>query len=620
MRALVLAIVFLGCSGSGAPTIPCAVPVGDGTRRAPLPAPLVAPCDAQGWCWENPLPFRDSIRAIWHREDLTVLVSDRGHVLALRDGVWEALPPLPKPVGETDIPTINDIWAGGGRIYIAGGIRIEGVVWDYDGAAWTAHHFEDGFNPHHIWGTRADDVMTVGADGTRHYSGGAWTAPAAPGTRGQGVWGCGGVYFAGFFPSTDFDGERVVARFDGSSWGKTAVVPSDNVQFSAISGTSPTNVFAAGIINEASADIAWHFDGKTWTDLDLPDCVGLYDIVATGERQALATGLDSNGMARIWRYGGATWSIAFEDGMSRLSVATTKDVLGCSKQGVRQFDGESWFAPFPLPVDNPLNSKSFTGIWGDGAGALFLIARDGSIFERVGDSWLDMSAPVVAASAPLAIWGAAANDVFVVGERGLVLHWDGAAWTQMALPVMTNSTTLRAVWGVDGSHVFAVGDSGRIAGYDGTRWSDLESVAENLTGVWGTSATNVWAVGVRGLLVHFDGTVWDDSSRLPGDARDIAGIWGSGPTKIFVVGADNVYGYDGAAWTKTTLGTAVDAKAIWGRAADDVTLVGTNGMAFHFDGTAWKDIRAEHAWTFNAIFGDAAGLRAVGELGTISIR
>ena len=59
---------------------------------------------------------------------------------------------------------------------------------------------------------------------------------------------------------------------------------------------------------------------------------------------------------------------------------------------------------------------------------------------------------------------------------------------------------------------------------------------------------------------------------------------------------------------------------MWGRAANDVYIVGGNGMAFHYDGAAWTDIRAEHDWTFNAIWGDAAQIRAVGDLGTISVR
>ena len=98
------------------------------------------------------------------------------------------------------------------------------------------------------------------------------------------------------------------------------------------------------------------------------------------------------------------------------------------------------------------------------------------------------------------------------------------------------------------------------------------------------------------------------------------GIWGSGPNQIFVVGGTSVWRYDGAAWTASTLPSPSAARAVWGRAANDVYIVGGGGMAFHYDGAAWTDIGAEHDWTFNAIWGDAARIRAVGDLGTISVR
>ena len=132
---------------------------------------------------------------------------------------------------------------------------------------------------------------------------------------------------------------------------------------------------------------------------------------------------------------------------------------------------------------------------------------------------------------------------------------------------------------------------------------------------------DIWTAGVRGLIAHFDGAAWDDSQSLGGNIpSSIEGIWGSGPDQIFVVGGANVWRYDGAVWSATALPSAAPAKAVWGRAANDAYIVGGNGMAFRWDGTAWQDIHAEHAWTFNAIWGDATQIRAVGDLGTISVR
>ncbi len=621
--AVALASSSAGCGGDDAGSgrlVPCEVPAGNGGPRAPLPPPLVAPCDAQGWCWESPLPFRDSLGAIWHRADQTIVASSRGHVLRLLGGAWQALPALPKPAGATGIVGIHDLWAAGDNIYVAGDVDTTGIIWSYDGAAWTAHAFERDFNPFHIWGNREREVMAVGAGGARLGSGGGWRDIPPPRLAGQGVWGCGDSYFAGLFQGNFLDEEAVIGRYRGGAWEKSSDLPEVNVQFSAISGAANDDVFASGVVNGASRNVAWHFDGSAWTDLALPDSPGLLDIAATGSGNALAIGAGADGIARVWRYDGAGWSVQAERGLLGLSAATSEDILGRSNLGVHQFDGAQWMDPFPLPLDGPLASKSLTGIWGTGA-TMFLIASDGSIFEHTGGGWSAMATPPAAARALNAVWGSSAIDVFAVGGRGLIWHWDGTTWSETTLPAVAGTPDLKAVWGPAGGPIYAVGSSGVIVRWDGTAWTLEDRVAEDLVGIWGTSASDIWAIGVRGRVVHFDGAAWDDSQSLTGNiASNVAGIWGSGPNQIFVVGGTTVWRYDGATWAESSLPTASPATAIWGRGAEDVFIVGGSGMAFHYDGAAWTDIRAEHAWTFHALWGDGARIRAVGDLGTISVR
>jgi len=618
-----------GCGGGSADSgkpIACGVPAATGAPLTLLPPPAVAPCDAQGWCWEAPLPFRDGIGTIWHRPDQTIIVSDRGYAMRLRNGVWQALPALPKPPAETGIISVGDIWAAGDNIFVAGGIATHGIIWAYDGAAWTAHSFFEAgaasFIPFHIWGTREREVMAVGAGGARLLSGDRWSDARAPRDAGQGVWGCGDSYVAGFFggSATNAIGEPPsIARYRGGAW-QESDVPEGNVQFSAISGATNDDVFASGFVNGASRNVAWHFDGTVWADLALADSPGLLDIVALGGGRALAAGLGSDGIARAWRYDGSTWSVVGERSLLGLSAATPEDILGHSATGVHQFDGAQWSDPFPLPLDGALGAKGLTGLWGSGA-SMFLIASDGSIFQRVGGDWSAMTTPAAASRTLNGIWGSSTSDVFVVGSRGLVWHWNGAAWSEMLLPTITASPDLRAVWGPVGGPVYAVGSAGAIVRFDGTDWIEDDRVAEDLVGIWGTGPADIWAVGVRGLIAHYDGTAWDDSHALGGNLpSNVAGIWGSGPNQIFVVGGTTVWRYDGAAWTATALPTAAAANAVWGRAANDAYIVGATGMAFRWDGTAWNDIRAEHPWTFNAIWGDGAQIRAVGDLGTISVR
>jgi hypothetical protein len=190
----------------------------------------------------------------------------------------------------------------------------------------------------------------------------------------------------------------------------------------------------------------------------------------------------------------------------------------------------------------------------------------------------------------------------------------------MMVPAINGTPDLQAVWGAAGGPVFAVGGSGEIYRFDGSAWALHERVAEDLVGIWGASASDVWTIGVRGRVYRFDGAAWAEGPALGNDvASNVEGIWGSGPNQIFAAGGNSVWRYDGAAWTETPLAGG-PAMAVWGRAADDVYVVGNGGMAYHYDGAVWTDIHAEHAWRFNAIWGDASEIRAVGDLGTISVR
>ena len=93
-------------------------------------------------------------------------------------------------------------------------------------------------------------------------------------------------------------------------------------------------------------------------------------------------------------------------------------MLGHSALDVHQFDGAQWIDPFPLPLDGPLGAKSLTGLWGVGA-SMFLIASDGSIFQRAGGDWSPMTTPTTASRTLNAVWGPSATNVFVISNRNL---------------------------------------------------------------------------------------------------------------------------------------------------------------------------------------------------------
>ncbi len=616
MRTLGLScVVLVGCSSDPVPRIDCTVPASDGTP-APLQAPTVAACDTNGWCWEHPLPFIGAIGAVWHRRDQTILGGANGYMLRARDGVWEAMPTLPRPPGLTGATQTNEIWADGDLILVAGAVGITGVVWTYGGTDWTTHVFVDGYVPHYIWGTSAQRIMTVGAEGAELYNGSTWAATDAAGARGQGLWGCHDEFFAGFVGGTAVD--RTIGRF-GTGWSSSGDVPTTNVQFSALSGTANDDVFVSGIVNGTSQNVAWHFDGTRWTDLQLPDAVALVEIAAIGRGQALAAGTGTDGRSRVWRYDGA-WTIETDVlAPQHLSVAAADDVIGSGGLDVVQYDGQGWTSPFQIPVASPLSSKAFVGIW-SGAQSVLAIATDGTIVQRAGATWTPMTTPNPNFRALRAIWGSSDQDVWVVGQRALLWHYDGATWSEVAVPATAAGNDLAALWGTTSSDVFAVGAFGTILHFDGAMWTrETGGGTGSLIGIWGASSADIWAIGSQGQLVHWNGTIWDDSSSLPGTFSGVTGIWGSGPSQIFISAAAGVvWAFDGNAWAKQQLPTTGDFSAVWGRSSGDVYVVGAG--AFHFNGAAWTDIQPAGAFGLSAIWGDAAQTRVVGGVGVIMTR
>nr|MBK7064014.1 hypothetical protein [Deltaproteobacteria bacterium] len=167
--------------------------------------------------------------------------------------------------------------------------------------------------------------------------------------------------------------------------------------------------------------------------------------------------------------------------------------------------------------------------------------------------------------AMLSIWGTTATDVYAVGADAndgtgpQALHFDGTRWTR--IDTGTRRGSLWWVHGVSPTQVFMVGTEGTVLRYDPVR-----GVTERMTtpastptlfGVWGASASDVWAVGGNtdgntGVLWHYDGAAWT-AQQAPGGLND---------TTI---------------WYK-----------VYGSAANDVSVCGTNGSLLHWNGSAWS--------------------------------
>lgn len=159
----------------------------------------------------------------------------------------------------------------------------------------------------------------------------------------------------------------------------------------------------------------------------------------------------------------------------------------------------------------------------------------------------------------LSVWGTSATDVWTVGADArdgsgpLVWHYDGAKWERVA----TGETKGDLWWvhGFAGGPIFMGGAGGVILRYEGGKFTKMTTPGtETVFGLWGESPASMWAVGgtldTKGFAWRLQGDQWTPEPSLPAAVVADAGLW-----------------------------------KVHGRSASDVWLVGSRGIAFHWNGT-----------------------------------
>ena len=189
----------------------------------------------------------------------------------------------------------------------------------------------------------------------------------------------------------------------------------------------------------------------------------------------------------------------------------------------------------------------------------------------------------------LGVWAADRDDVWAVGgdagDGPTVLRFDGEAWS---LEDTGQSGDLWWVHGFAGGPVYFGGDGGMILRYDGASFERMTTPGQGIIfGVWGASPDDMWAVGgnqggTSGAFVwRLEGDEWVEAPGFPEELADTDAMW-----KVF------------------------------GRSADDVVMVGTNGNVLRWDGSALVTEDSETSVSLFTVCGDAERYVAVGGFGT----
>ncbi len=320
------------------------------------------------------------------------------------------------------------------------------------------------------------------------------------------------------------------------------------------------------------------------------------------------------GYGTILHYDGNVWSVT--EGLPGLDSASLYGVWGWRADRVfavgrsrltMLYDGRHWMRLDWLNADPGLNSADLRGIWGPpGSGPIWMVGEERNsnedneavkrIWQFAGRAWTDDPQPPTDLAG---IWALAANRVYAVASRDadnpnlpVLLYFNGYGWSNALAeqPELADLPSLAAIAGTDDGQIYAVGNDSTILHYNGERWN-LVDLADDIP-----------PLRFRDLWVSPEGHVFVVAQPLSDS---------DGPAAVLR--------YDGEEWIyDQSLDSNFVLNAVWGRAADDVYVVGDVGTIRHFDGETWQIGYAGKGENLYDVWGNESGeFYAVGAFGTV---
>jgi hypothetical protein len=193
-------------------------------------------------------------------------------------------------------------------------------------------------------------------------------------------------------------------------------------------------------------------------------------------------------------------------------------------------------------------------------------------------------------SAFLSVWGTAPDDVWAVGSDPdgagpAVLRYDGADWQELDTGTAGD---LWWVFGPDGGPVYMGGAGGTILAYRDGEFTAMPTPRTDVSvfGIWGCSPEDMWAVGggasgsSGGFAWRLQGDAWVEAEGFPAEVAEADAVW-----KVF------------------------------GRGCDDVWMVGTAGLAIHWDGEAFGEVERVAGGSLFTVHANSERFVAVGGQG-----
>jgi len=299
----------------------------------------------------------------------------------------------------------------------------------------------------------------------------------------------------------------------------------EDISFTSIWGSSPEDIFAAGIIYQPESEISrgyiFHYNGQSWNKMDTPEMPIINSIHGSGSDSVYAVGAN---MAAYF-YNGNDWTVIHD------SYGDTMREI----QDVWVSDADDIYAI-----------------------VLFHIHAGNTVSEIHHYNGEEMQMGIMENMRFMGIWGTSDNNIYIsaIGndkEGGIIFHYDGKEGS--SAEENFNVDVYRDVWGDSAENFYMVGsiwnedgtdvEESKIIHYDGSSWMIVQdAIPFELRNLTGSSADDVYAAGinfnyetlnmVEGALYHYNGNEWS-RMKIPGNWF-ISGLWAAYKGEAYAVG------------------------------------------------------------------------------------
>ena len=208
-------------------------------------------------------------------------------------------------------------------------------------------------------------------------------------------------------------------------------------------------------------------------------------------------------------------------------------------------------------------------------------------------------------AALLSVWGTSARDVWAVGADAgdgsgpLVIHFDGEAWSRVATGEAQGN--LWWVFGFADGPVYMGGEGGLILRLEDGVFARMATPGtDTVYGIWGATEQDLWAVGGAsdssgGFAWKLEGAAWKPSAALPAEVATDAAVWkvfGTATDDVWLVGSNGVaLHWDGAGLTQADTGVGSSLFTVHARDGRYAAVGGlATGIIVEYDGARWQDV------------------------------